>query len=239
MTALAKSASSRSNAGSPQPAGTPRAAKPTTPPSESPFLRASSIAVTIAGRSCFIRAPGGRRLDIGKGHVNRDQPTASMMCTLLDPGEDVDVELLRKESTGECPGRNPAHCFSGRASPSAAMVPDAVFGLVGPVGVAGPIHILQVVICARVLVLVADHHCQGNAGGQAVEDTRENLYLVALGPLGGQSALTRSTAIQVRLDFLEREGHSRRTSVTTTPTAGPWDSPNVLTEKGSRTCCSL
>ena len=48
IVAFARSASSLSNTGSPQPAGTPRATQVTTPPSESPSRRARSIAATIS-----------------------------------------------------------------------------------------------------------------------------------------------------------------------------------------------
>ncbi len=51
ITARARSASSLSNTGSPRPAGIPRTTQVTTPPSESPSLRAASIAFTTRSES--------------------------------------------------------------------------------------------------------------------------------------------------------------------------------------------
>ena len=80
--ARARSASSLSNTGSPQPGGTPRAAHSTTPPSESPSLRAlwmrSIILAAMSGSGQRAMLSSTSSADTSSGST-----LASISCTRL------------------------------------------------------------------------------------------------------------------------------------------------------------
>ena len=77
----------------------------------------------------------------------------------------------------------------------------------------GSIEVAQVVVCAGAGVGVADQHCNGAAGRETVEYAGQDLGAVGLSPLCREAALPGSTAVQVVLDVVDREGEARRTAV--------------------------
>ncbi len=97
--------------------------------------------------------------------------------------------------------------FAGGAAAPAAVVADAVFQVVGDVGVAGAVLFGDGAVVAAALVDVLDFQGDGRAGGLAVHDAGEDSDLVGLLPLGGEFRLAGAAAIQPRLDvgFGERD----------------------------------
>ena len=93
-TALARSASRRSKTGSPQPGGQPRTAQVTTPPSESPALRAASTAAIIRSATREIGAADRRPLDLLARDLLDDRSRRPARPTLVDPGDDLDAVAL-------------------------------------------------------------------------------------------------------------------------------------------------
>ena len=88
--ALARSASSRSKTGSPQPGGQPRTAQVTTPPSELPSFRAASTAAII--RSATARS--GQRIGVASTCRARhalDVALGGDAADLRHPGDDLDA----------------------------------------------------------------------------------------------------------------------------------------------------
>ena len=85
----------------------------------------------------------------------------------------------------------------------------------GVVRVAGPGLIPQGLIVPGPGVPVFQNQADGVAGGEALIDAAENMEPVRLMPGGGQRA-ARST------------GRPGAAPVTSTPTAGPWDSPKMV-----------
>ena len=120
--ALARSASSLSNTGSPSPGGTPRATASTTPPSESPAFRASSMrsimrsAVAASGQRTML-ASTASRVTVAASTVASMSATRSTQATM---------------STGWSPRAAAQLASSWRATAPAATRPTVSRALARP-----------------------------------------------------------------------------------------------------------
>ncbi len=101
----------------------------------------------------------------------------------------------------------------GALPAAAAMVADAVFGLVGVIRMAGAKLILVVAIIAGARILVLDLQSDRRAGGAALEEARKDLGRVGLVPLGGEAALAGSAPVQIPLEVLLGEWQARGTAL--------------------------
>ena len=73
--------------------------------------------------------------------------------------------------------------------------------------------VAQVVVVGAMLILVADDEADGMAGGLPLEQSGEELHTVAFLAGGGQTALTRATAVELTLDEIQVEFQSCGTAV--------------------------
>ena len=152
------------------------------------------------------------RLDHFEGHGAGIHVGDDVMH-LRHPGEDLDPAHLGQQAAGNGTGSDSADGLAGAGASASPPVPVAVLGLVGEVGMRGSIEVAQVVVCAGAGVGVADQHCNGAAGRETVEYAGQDLGAVGLSPLCREAALPGSTAVQVVLDVVDREGEARRTAV--------------------------
>src|SRR3546814_2727941 len=64
---------------------------------------------------------------------------------------------------------HPGRRFAGRGSPAAAIIAKAVFGVIGIIGMSGPIGLGDLRIILRALVDILNHQDNRRAGGPALE----------------------------------------------------------------------
>ncbi len=200
---LPRSASSRSKTGSPQPAGTPRATKPTTPPKRVATPTSRLDRLDDSRRRIGIGAPGRAGLDV----LDRDRVVVDVGVDVmhsLHPCQDLDTVDIVQPAASEGGARHPADGLPGRTSTTSAMVTSTVFGQIAEVGVTRPEDVLQMVVGSRLLVGVANEHRHRCPGGRSLEDPGQDLDVVALLALGDQSALTGSPPIEIGLNLGDR-----------------------------------
>ena len=80
------------------------------------------------------------------------------------------------------------------------MVADAVFLLIGVVGMRGTEHVAHVLVILRVLIGVAHDEADGTARRLTLEDATEQFHLIGFLARGCDLALSRTTAIELCLD---------------------------------------
>src|SRR5690606_34342627 len=78
---------------------------------------------------------------------------------------------------------------------------------------AGAVHVLQVVVVAALLVLVADDEADGRAERGALEHTAQELHRVALRACRAQGRAARAAAVQLVLHGIRVERQTRRAAV--------------------------
>ncbi len=126
---------------------------------------------------------------------------------LHDRAADADAgDDLARDGAGRDPGRGLAR----RLPTAAAIIPHAVLGEIGVVGVAGPEGRGDLGIVAAALVDVLDHQRDRRAGGHLAaelflgalvrEHAGEDLHRVRLLPLGDELALAGAALLQPLLD---------------------------------------
>ncbi len=191
ISALARSASSRSNTGAPRPAGTPSATTSTIPPAEEPSLRTSS------------RNPAQRSAAAASGLQNGLRSTSSQSQRARSIAMRTDLHqraanahALAEHAPGDGSRRHPHRRLPGARAAAAAIVADAVLRLVGEIGVAGAESVLDRRVVLGAGVLVDDQQADRRAGGQPLEHAREDLHPIRLPPLSGEARLARAPAIE-------------------------------------------
>jgi len=103
-------------------------------------------------------------------------------------------------------GGNTRGGFARRLAAAAAIVANAVFGVVGVIGVPRPVLVLDVGIVLGALVDVVDHERDGRPGrdlfaGRFIDEhAGEDFHLVRLAPLRGETRLARPPLVEVGLD---------------------------------------
>ena len=126
-----------------------------------------------------------------------------MLCPVHHHHHHLGYPAREHQGRGEPPGKMPA---------AAVVAAAPISHMGGVVGVAGTGQILRAGVVPRANVGVFNEDAQGRAGGSALKDAGDDLGLVGLLPGGGQGAFSRSPA---------------GTPSSTTPMAGPWDSPKM------------
>ena len=112
----------------------------------------------------------------------------------------ADAHGLAQHLAGHTAGGDAHRRLARRRPAAAAIVADAVFQLVGQVGVAWSELCGDRRVVARALIDVVDLHGDRRAGGQSVEHARQDADLVRFLALRGEARLARAAAIQPRLD---------------------------------------
>src|SRR5215471_739084 len=116
-------------------------------------------------------------------------------------------------------GRHPRSGLARRRAPAAAVVAQAVLGVVGIVRMARAVEIADFGIILGALVDVLDHQrdrgpARDLKSGRVVHHhAGENLHLVRLAALGGEARLARAAAVEIVLDVGGLERNFRRTAV--------------------------
>ena len=141
----------------------------------------------LAGRiEC--RLPVGHRLRIGAEEgVARGLLPVPALAVDADPADlndrTPDRHPRAQNLLRDCAGGH-AHRRLPRAGPPAApVIADAVLRVVGEIGVAWAVRLLERAVVAAPRILVLDHERDGRAGGLALEDAGEDAHGVGLAPL--------------------------------------------------------
>src|SRR5262249_22976857 len=104
-------------------------------------------------------------------------------------------------------GGNTRGSFARRLAAAAAIIANAVFGVVGVIGVPRPVLVLDVGIVLGARVDVVDHERNGRPGRDLLarrfidEHAGEDFDLVRLAPLRGEARLARPPFVEVGLDI--------------------------------------
>ena len=122
-----------------------------------------------------------------------------------DPGDDIDVELFLQNYVRHGPRGNRTDCFPGTGPPPAGRCPDAIFHLVGIVGMRGTGDVAHIAVIFRAMILVG--HLQGDGCTQsfAIFGAGQDDDLIGFLAVCRYSALARPPAIELRLDVFFRE----------------------------------
>ena len=125
----------------------------------------------------------------------------------MDPGEDFYAGVEGVEDLpGHGGGGDTADGFAGGRAATARRSADAVFGVVGVIGVAGAVFGCHFIVGAGALVGVADEDGNGASKGEAVVDTGEDFGGVGLVAGGDNLRLTGAAAVEFPLDLRRRDG---------------------------------
>ncbi len=117
--------------------------------------------------------------------------------------------------------RGHTHRRLARRGPSAtAIIANAVFLLIGEVGMARPELAGDLAVILRPLVLVADQHGDRGAGRHPLEHAGQNLDLIFLAALCDKTALPRLAAIKIGLQVRFGQRHTRRHPIDDAADAG-------------------
>ncbi len=144
------------------------------------------------------------------GAVDRVRPHLDESAADPDVGDDLAGDGACRDARGGLPRRGAA---------AAAVVADAVFDVVGEIGMSGPVPVLDLGIVLRALVDILDQErdrraCRDLFAAALVdEDAGQDLDLVGLAPLGREPRLAGPAPVEVGLDIARRERDQRRTAV--------------------------
>ena len=178
-----------------------------------------------AGFSHLVEMVGEARRRLGVGTEER---IAGDLVPV--PARAVDLQLahLDQRAANPHPGHDLARDRAGgdarrrlarRGAPAAAIVANAVFGVVDVVGVAGTVLVLDVAVVFRALVDVFDEDGDRRAGrhlpSAALVDhhARQDARLVGFAPLRGEARGSRAAPVEIGLDVGDLERNQRRTAV--------------------------
>ena len=175
------------------------------------------------GIDLFFPALGGGRIgaeervvgDFGIVDVRRVDPVAAQ---LADIGGDRHLGDHQPRHRARC---HPRRCLARTGTPAATIVANAVFGVIGVVGMARAILLGDRGIVLAPLVGVLDHQADRRAGGLALEGAAENPHQIILAPLGGEAAGARLAGVHEGLDELFGDGEARRAPVDNRAQCGP------------------
>ena len=111
------------------------------------------------------------------------------------------------------PGRHPPDGLARAGPPAALPVADAVLGVVGVIGVRGPVDVLERRVMLRLGVRVVHQDEDRGAERLPLENAGEDFARVAFLALRGDAALPRPPPVQLHLDVVVRQLQPRRTAV--------------------------
>ena len=138
---------------------------------------------------------------------------------------------MRNELLRDGAGRDARHGLAGAAPATAAVVAPAELRVERVVGVPRPVHVLDVAVVARALVLVANDDRDGGAGRLAFEHTGEDLGRVGFFALRDDLALPGRRRSRSGMMSSSESGRPGGQPSMITTLAGPWLSPAVVTRK--------
>jgi len=118
-----------------------------------------------------------------------------------------------QHQAGDGAGGDPAGGFAGGTAAAAARVAEAVFQVVGEVGVARAVGFGDGAIVLAALVGIFDLQGDWCAGGVALVGAGQDPHLVGFLALGGKFGLARAAAVQERLDVQLAKGDARRAAI--------------------------
>ena len=124
---------------------------------------------------------------------------------------------------GDRPGCDPRRRLARRGAAAAAIVADAVFCVIGIVGVAGTVLVLDLAIVLRPLIDVVDEDSDRRSGrhlparGLVDHHAGEDARLVRLAALGGEARDAGPAPVEFGLDVGRFERNSRRAAVDDAP----------------------
>ena len=224
--ACARSASSRSNTGSPSPGGTPLAITVTFAPTESPV--AADLPHEVFELLDARRIGAEERIVVGALRIHRiDGERADLAEIAADAARRA---LVCRYLRAMAPAATRIDGLARRRASAAAVVAKAVFLLVGVVGVAGTEAILDLLVVARARVGVLDQDADGRARGPAFEHAGQDLAPRRLPCAGSRTATCRCGGGPRRPADPPRASSSPGGQPSTMqPSAGPWLSPKVVT----------
>ena len=117
------------------------------------------------------------------------------------------------------PGGDTRCGLTRRRAAAAAIVAQAVFGIIGVIGVAGAIEVADLRIVLGALVDILDDERDRRAGRHLFadafvgEDAGEDLHLVGLAALSREARLAGTAAVELALNLRFGERQSRRSAV--------------------------
>ena len=152
---------------------------------------------------------GFHRLQAHRGRINGGLDRVDAP----HPGDHLGAGHVGEQLLGDRAGRHAPDRFTGGGPATAAAGLDAVFRLIGGIGVGGTKGHLHLAVILGPLVLVAHHHCDRRAKGEAVEQATEDLDAIVLLAGGGDLALSGLAAVELGLDGLLIQGQSGRAAI--------------------------
>ena len=163
------------------------------------------------------------RIDFDRfaGH-GRDIDQRFDLVDAADPGEHIDAGMKRLEDlAGHDAGGNTADGFARGGAASSLPVADAVFGLVGEIGMGWTESRLHLAVGLGARVFVADEDGDGRAEGFALEDAGQNFAAVGLLARCDDIALARAAAVEFLLDVRFGQVELRQAAVDDHTDAAP------------------
>ena len=146
---------------------------------------------------CRLLSGRGRHVDAGKLRhlgVHRDA--------------EIRQHLRRDGTTG-----NPREGLATAGATATAVVAEAILLIEAVIGVSRTEHVGDIRVVLTVLVTVSNHHRDRRTGRLSLENTREDLDLVVLLPLGSLQILARLPPVHIRLDVLDGQCEAGRTAI--------------------------
>ena len=211
--ALARSASSLSKIGSPRPGGQLRMTHSITPPTELPSARMALMRSIIGFDHRRIAGADDVGLDVRGGDGFRIDAGVEFLDG-FHPGEHFDAGMQGVEHLpGDGGGGDAADGFAGGGAAAAGRGADAVFGVVGVIGVAGPVFHGHFIVGAGALVGVSDDDGDGRAERQPVVQAGEDFGGVRLLARGDDVRLAGAAAVEFALDVFQRDRDARRAAI--------------------------
>src|SRR5690606_31732039 len=131
------------------------------------------------------------------------------------------AEALAQIFTSDRARRDTHYGFARRRPATATIVAEAIFLLIGVVSVPGAEAILDLVVVARTLIGVLDHHADRRAGGAALEHPRQDLHLIRLLALAGVPRRPGAPALELRLNVRLGQLQPRRATIDDAAERGP------------------
>jgi hypothetical protein len=144
------------------------------------------------------------------GDFARVEAFHAVATDLDDMRDDADFADYQPRDSAR---RDPRCGFAGRTAPAAAIVAQAVFRVIGIVGVAGTIGGGDLIIVFRTLVDVLDHQADRRAGRPSLEHARQDAHRIGFLPLSREFRRARTTLVEKWLDIGFAQRQPRRTAV--------------------------
>jgi len=166
------------------------------------FLRGGGIGAAHRGR---IDIGGRYRFGINLGIDVVDR---------TDIGDDFEFGMEGADDfLGDDSGGDAADGFAGGGAASTFPVPDAIFGLIGKIGVRGAEHGFHLGVGRGAGILVIDGDQDRGAEGLAAENAGKDATLVLFLTGGDDVALARAATVELNLNLFGGDGKARRTAV--------------------------